>query len=73
LFYAQQRYEKEAEVVIHLLGVGLVQTAPGATPRGAVQGFGSGLHSGNDKTHAVHLLLCSKFTRGVLAYSIHIL
>ena len=47
----QQGDEKEAQVVIHPLEIGLLQTARRAAARRWFQQFCSGLKPGDDKTH----------------------
>ncbi|MEJ2040188.1 MAG: hypothetical protein P8X55_14840, partial [Desulfosarcinaceae bacterium] len=47
----QQRNEKQAQVVIDPLEIGLLQTANRAAPWRRVQGFHSGLNPANEKTH----------------------
>jgi hypothetical protein len=48
---AHQGDKKKAEIVIHPLGIGLVQTASGATARCVVEGPSLGLDTGNHKKH----------------------
>jgi hypothetical protein len=51
LFYPEQWDEKQADVMIHLPDFRLMQTTLPAAPRRRVHGPGSGLNTGNKKTH----------------------
>lgn len=49
----QQRNEKQADIVIDLLGVSLIQAASGAALRRAVQRSGLGLNTRDKNTHKI--------------------
>ena len=53
----EQRDEKQAQIVVHPLAVGLIEAAPRTSAGGGIQRFGFGLHAGNDETHRVLISL----------------
>jgi hypothetical protein len=54
LFYPEQWNEKQADVMVHLPDFRLMQTASPTAPRRRVHGPGSGLNTGNKKTHQLN-------------------
>jgi hypothetical protein len=51
LFYPEQWDEKQADIMVHLPDFRLIQTALPAAPRRRIHGPGSGLNTGDQKTH----------------------
>jgi hypothetical protein len=58
LLDSQQGDKKQADVVIHLLGIRLIQAASGTAPGRAVQNPGLGLNARDKKTHRAFLGSC---------------
>jgi hypothetical protein len=54
LLYPKQWNEKQADVMVHLPDFRLMQTALPAAPRRRVHGPGSGLNTGDKKTHQLN-------------------
>jgi hypothetical protein len=54
LFYPEQWDEKQADVMVHLPDLRLMQTALLAAPRRRIHGPGSGLNAGDKKTHRLN-------------------
>jgi hypothetical protein len=53
LLDSQQGDKEQADVVIDLLGIGLIQAASGTALRRIIQSSRFGLNPGNEKTHTV--------------------
>jgi hypothetical protein len=61
LFDPQQGNKEQADIVVDLLGVSLIQSASRAAPRRMIQGSRLGLNAGNKKTHTVPLVANDEF------------
>jgi hypothetical protein len=57
----EHRNEKNAQIVVNPLEVGLMQAAPWAAPRSFVQGFDLGLDAANKEKEALDHDRCAEF------------